>query len=141
MRARRRRGRDSGAAAVEFALVLPLLLLILFGIIDFGRMLNAQITINEAAREGARAMALFDQTAGGNRVTRATSELPGATYTVISACPAHPGPDDDAVIEVHYDFKFVTPLGGVASLFGGGGGNFSGTTTLTAQGLMPCMQR
>jgi hypothetical protein len=137
LRARLRR--DSGAAAVEFALVLPLLLLILFGIIDFGRMLNAQITINEAAREGARAMALFDASAGGDRVAKATAELPGATYTVISACPVHPGPDDDAVIEVSYSFTFVTPLAAISGLFGGTGAY--GTRTLTAQGLMPCMQR
>jgi glucokinase len=37
---------------VEFALLLPLVLLMLFGIIDFGRALNAQITITQAAREG-----------------------------------------------------------------------------------------
>ena len=49
---------EQGAAAVEMALVLPLLLLLLFGIIDFGRVLNAQITLTEAAREGARAAAL-----------------------------------------------------------------------------------
>jgi len=36
--------RDRGAAAVEFALLLPVLLLLVFGIIDFGRALNAQIT-------------------------------------------------------------------------------------------------
>ena len=54
-RASSRRGaRDRGAAAVEFALLLPLLLLIVFGIIDFGRALNAQITLTQAAREGAR---------------------------------------------------------------------------------------
>ncbi|MFD0742698.1 TadE/TadG family type IV pilus assembly protein [Phytohabitans flavus] len=54
--ARRRRPRDRGATAVEAALVLPLVLLIAFGIIDFGRMLNAQIRVTEAAREAARAV-------------------------------------------------------------------------------------
>jgi len=43
---------DQGAAAVEFAIMLPLLLLLIFGIIDFGRALNAQVTITQAAREG-----------------------------------------------------------------------------------------
>src|SRR6185312_11491700 len=61
MRARRSmtrktaRERERGAAAVEFALVLPVLLMLIFGIIDFGRMLAAKIVITEAAREGARA--------------------------------------------------------------------------------------
>ena len=50
--------RDRGAAAVEFALLLPVLLLLVFGIIDFGRALNAQITLTQAAREGARIAAL-----------------------------------------------------------------------------------
>jgi Flp pilus assembly protein TadG len=44
-----------GVAAVEFALVLPLLLVILFGIIDFGLMLYDKAMITNAAREGARA--------------------------------------------------------------------------------------
>ena len=50
--------RDRGSVAVEFALLLPLLLLLVFGIIDFGRALNAQITLTQAAREGARLAAL-----------------------------------------------------------------------------------
>jgi Flp pilus assembly protein TadG len=44
----------AGQEAVEFALLLPLLLLILFGILDLGRLFHAAITITNAAREGAR---------------------------------------------------------------------------------------
>ena len=139
MRALISRGSDRGAVAVEFALVLPLLLLILFGIIDFGRMLNAQITVNEAAREGARAMALYDATAGTDRAELATKQLPGATSKVISSCPTNPGPNDNAVMEVSYDFTFVTPLGAIGSLLGGTG-KFD-HTLLTSRGVMPCMQR
>ncbi len=58
-----RKVRDRGSAAVEFALVLPLLLLIVFGIIDLGRALNAQITLTEAAREGVRLAAYGDSAA------------------------------------------------------------------------------
>jgi len=43
-----------GQAMVEFALVLPILLLLLCGIIDFGWLYYNQITLNNAAREGAR---------------------------------------------------------------------------------------
>lgn len=46
---------NDGAAAVEFALVLSVLLLILLGILDFGRLLYVQQTIKAASREGARA--------------------------------------------------------------------------------------
>ena len=54
----RRRSPIGGAAAVEMALVLPLLLLLVFGIVDFGRALNLQITLTQAAREGVRPAAL-----------------------------------------------------------------------------------
>lgn len=46
--------REDGAAAIEFALVLPLLLILVFGIIDFGRLLYTANTLTSAVREGAR---------------------------------------------------------------------------------------
>ncbi len=46
--------RENGQSAVEFALVLPILLILLCGIIDFGWVYYNQITLNNAAREGAR---------------------------------------------------------------------------------------
>ena len=45
---------EKGAALVEFALVLPLLLLLIGGIIQFGFIFNGQITLTSAVREGAR---------------------------------------------------------------------------------------
>lgn len=49
---------DSGAAAVEFALVFPLVVAMLFGVVDLGFALNAKIALTQAAQEGARALAL-----------------------------------------------------------------------------------
>lgn len=49
---------ERGAAAVEFALVLPLLLLLVFGIISFGYMLSFRQGISQSAAEGARAAAV-----------------------------------------------------------------------------------
>ncbi len=54
----RRLHSDSGAVAVEFALVMVPLLLLLFGIIDFGFAFNNQLAVTAAAREGARIMAV-----------------------------------------------------------------------------------
>jgi hypothetical protein len=136
----RRRRSERGAAAVEMALVLPVLLFLVFGIIDFGRMLNAQITLTEAAREGARAEALNQNPA--TRVTAATPNLSGVTWAYQHSsgspgqCPASPGPTDDAGIETRYTFKFVTPIAGIAVLFGG---TFGGNVTLTGEGVMPCL--
>lgn len=49
---------DRGAAAVEFALIMPILLLLVFGIISYGYMLSFRQAISQAAAEGARAAAV-----------------------------------------------------------------------------------
>jgi Flp pilus assembly protein TadG len=137
MSPRRLSGRDTpdrGAAAVEFALVLPLLLLILFGIIDFGRALNAQITLTQAAREGAR-LAALGQPGVVSRTQAAATGLSPVDVSVAS-CPANAGPADNAVVTASYTFSFITPVGAIAGLFGGSG--FGSPITLTAQGVMPC---
>jgi Flp pilus assembly protein TadG len=50
---------QKGAAAVEFAIVLPLLVLLLFGIIEFSTVYYDQAVITNASREGARAGIVF----------------------------------------------------------------------------------
>ncbi len=52
--------REKGASAVEFALVLPALILILFGIIEFGCVLYDKAVITNASREGARRGIVFN---------------------------------------------------------------------------------
>lgn len=121
---------DRGAAAVEFALLLPVVLLIIFGIIDFGRMLHAQILLTEAAREGARAAALQSAAAGQARVNRVASSL-GTVTTTIVECPAAGGTNSDAVVDVQHTFTFITPLG---FLIGG-----NGTMNMTGHGAMSCL--
>lgn len=107
------------------ALVLPLLLLFIFGIIDFGRMLNEQISLTEAAREGARVASL-----GGDptdRVRAIVGDDPAFDIETVR-CGDVPG---DADVTITYPFTFVTPVG----LIGGG---FDGEVTLTGHGVMPC---
>lgn len=53
-----RRRDQRGAAAVEFALVLPILLLLVFGIISYGYMLSFRGSMSQAAAEGAREAAV-----------------------------------------------------------------------------------
>jgi Flp pilus assembly protein TadG len=132
-RARPRPVADRGAAAVEFALVLPLLLILIFGIIDFGRMLNAQITLTEAAREGARASVLG--TDPKTRVDSLTAGLGTVTTTPVS-CPANPAATDTATVTVTYSFQFATPVGLLAPVLGGT--SYGGPITLRSTGVMPC---
>jgi Flp pilus assembly protein TadG len=122
---------DRGAAAVELALLLPLLLVLIFGIIDFGRMLNAQISATEAAREAARSAALGEAgaTALQDRVDLVFGDPGAASPSLDSACSTPPAAGEDAVVTVTYDFVFVTP---VAALVG------IDPITITGTGVMPC---
>ena len=129
--------RDRGSVAVEFALLLPVLLLILFGIIDFGRAISYQITLTQAAREGARVASLGGSTSAVT--TRAQSAAypitPVPTVTVMSSCPAGAGAGADAKVVVSYTYTFLTPVGAFAAMFGG---NLGSTLSLSATGETPC---
>jgi len=134
----RRRGAaqgDRGAVAVEMALVLPLLLLLVFGIVDFGRMLNAQITLTQAAREGARWAAL-GQSGVPARVTAAAPGLSPAPTSTVTACPANPTAGQNATVTASYVFTFVTPVGGIMRLLGAG--STPGSVTLTSTAVFRC---
>lgn len=81
-----------GIAALEFALVVPLLCLLLMGMIDWGYYLYTEQVVVNAAREGARAgslQAANDATALTNATTRARACLTGlknpSTATVTAA--------------------------------------------------------
>jgi Flp pilus assembly protein TadG len=65
---RRRRGQ----ALVEFALVLPILLLMIFGIVDAGRLIYTYNTVSNAARDGAR-VAIVNQSTSGTDTCDTTS--------------------------------------------------------------------
>jgi Flp pilus assembly protein TadG len=123
---------DQGSAAVEFVLVLPVLLLVLFAIVDFGRLLNAKIVLSQAAHEGARAAAIADDSAAVDTVNRIVGGLAdGMDEPAISGCETDSGAD--ATVTLTYRFSYVTPL----AMFGGFGGGDG--TTLTATAVVPCL--
>lgn len=62
----RRRARERAQALVEFALVIPLLLLLIFGIVDAGRLVYAYNTVANSARNGARVAIVNQSTSGTN---------------------------------------------------------------------------
>ncbi len=127
--------REGGAAAVELALVLPILLLLVFGIVDFGRALNLQITLTQAAREGVRPAALRQPTAAVSAaVTAATAGMAAPAPSVaISPCPAGTG---TATVTVSKTFQFVTPVGAVADLISPS--SLGGNIPMSGQGAMRC---
>src|SRR5215468_4367319 len=123
--------RERGAAAIEFALLFPLLMLIVFGTIDFGRALNEQITLTQAAREGV----LLDALGAPDVVAQTKAAAAGLSPVdvTVTACPPGAAPTDNAVVNVSYQFNFVTPIGAIAGLLGGSG-SLGSPLTLTAQG-------
>ncbi|GAA1061565.1 TadE/TadG family type IV pilus assembly protein [Agromyces bracchium] len=101
MRVRRRsdvRG-EQGASAVEFALVVLPLVLILLGIIEFGYIFNQQLTVTNAAREGSRVLAITRDTGDAvSAATNAASTLVGTpVITTPTVCP-ETGPGDATVV-------------------------------------------
>jgi Flp pilus assembly protein TadG len=128
--------RDRGAAAVEFALLLPLLLFLVFGIIDFGRALNAEIVLTQAAREGSRLAALGESNANVISGTQtAATGLGQAVKVTVTACPVGARAGVNAKVQASYSFSFITPINAIARMFGA---SFGSSMTLTATGVMPC---
>jgi Flp pilus assembly protein TadG len=120
---------------VELALVLPILLVLVFGIIDFGRAYNAKISLTQAAREGARVRALGgDAAATTTRVQLATGFSPASSVSGApgTACPANPATTDVATVTATYAFSYVTPVGALA-------GFATGPVTLTGKAVMRCL--
>lgn len=115
--------REQGASLVEFALVVPLLALMLFGIVDFGFVLNRDTLVNNAAREGAREASLNpDRSAIEDVVEQVLSDLSGTPVVSFecvkpdnSSCTLHDGtnpgtvePGDRVRVRVEYAHDWIT---------------------------------
>ncbi len=135
---------EQGTAIVEFAIVLPLLLVILFGIIEFGFLLYNQAMLTNAAREGARTGIIIqtprNSTADITTVvdnylrdylvtfTSGTQPTPN-TVVKINGTEANPGTvglqpaQDYLTVEVTYNYGFliiprlITSITGTKTLF------------------------
>ena len=121
-----RRRDERGAAVVEFALILPVLVLFVFGIIQFGQAYSARIELTGAVREGARAVAL-----GKDGVATTKAAAPGLTpgsmtVTTVPCATVSPPPDAKATVNASYPFEYTIPL------------FRTGTWTLKATGVMRC---
>lgn len=109
-----------GQAIVEFAIVLPLLLVLLFGVIDFGRALQTYITINNASREGARLGSINPDADVEAKVRDAAGEFDNADLTVATSFPDGKASGESVVVDVDYEYNFITPLGSFVETLSGG---------------------
>lgn len=118
--------RDRGAAMVELALILPILVMLLVGIVEFGRAYSAQVSIQGAAREGARSLALRETDDKVNdAVERAAVSANVVSVDKDERCLT---PSSEyATVTVNATFKFFIPF--VSSL---------GDTDLSATASMRC---
>lgn len=112
---------DRGAAAVEFAIIAPLFLLILLFAIDAGRVFFVKISLLNAASQGARAAALGLDSAAVTQIVRdaapgvsAMSGSGGAAVDVVvdASCPflLAPTSTDMSQVTASIDYVWSTPL-------------------------------
>jgi Flp pilus assembly protein TadG len=114
-------GRQRGQSMVEFALTLPLLLLMLMGMLDLGRGLYAYSVVANAAREGARAgiVASTSDSAIRTAVRQLTVGLEAIPDNKIAITPAGSRTTGGTVkVTVTYNFRAATPL--IDTFFPGG---------------------
>jgi Flp pilus assembly protein TadG len=109
---RRARRNRRGTAVVEFAVVAPLFILLVFGMIEFGRMIMVQQIMTNASREGTRRAIIegSTQTEVENLVTNYldNASVPGATVTVTPSDLSNVGFGDPVSVSVSIPFNTVS---------------------------------
>ena len=112
---RRKASDDEGAVALEFVLVVPILLLLVFGIINFGVLFGQQLALNSAVREGARAAVVV------GTATTTTGLVQDKVRGAVSAIAMDPS---DVAVTTQYDSNtsptVTTMVTGVCPNKGGG---------------------
>ena len=128
------RNPQAGVALIEAAFVLPLLLVLAMGMLDFGRAFHTKSVLDQAAREGARIAVVtspdLDLVTDKVNAVLASSGVTASSVTVVGPDPAHM-----VTVTVTTTFSFITP--GVFALVGGGYGNtlpMSGQTVMRFEG-------
>jgi len=130
MRRFRRSSDDEGAVLIEFALVIGLFFMLVFGMVDFGLAINTKTQMTNAGREGARLGTVdLDPANVEARVREAAANLDQAILIVTVTCekpddtpctgpgfPAgdlhHGTPGDSVLVTLDYKYSLITPLPG-----------------------------
>ena len=107
--------KETGQSLVEFALMLPILLLILAGVLDLGRMFYSYIAVTDAAAEGASYAAIYPNDSEGimDRVQDASGGLVVIDRNLITVtCPTCPTiqTGDRVTVTVEYEYRMSTPI-------------------------------
>jgi Flp pilus assembly protein TadG len=128
---KRRNNREQGQALVEFTVILPVLLIVLWGIFQFGVAFNDYIQVTSAAREAARKAAVSRSLGAGAATSAAVAaakttapdlHLSDSQITVSPSNNWNQG--SDVTVTVRYPFK-INLLGRVM-----GSGNLTSSTTM-----------
>jgi len=134
---------ETGGSMVEFALISPLLFLILFGIIEFGLLLFDKAVLTNACREGARAGIVFsDPRPSSDEIKQVVVDYCRG-YLISFSADSSLGADDVTVslgaesgdsltVNVAYPYQFLV-FAGLSRLFGDG---INGTINLSAESVM-----
>ncbi|HTM58618.1 MAG TPA: TadE/TadG family type IV pilus assembly protein [Candidatus Udaeobacter sp.] len=135
------RSDQRGSSLVEFALILPFLLVITFAVVDLSHALVVRSVVTSAAREGARrAIELSVPTGNGASPTADYTEVYSRVTDVLTPAGVSfksldvSGPDADHNLTVTVSADFTWMYFGLLNFFGGGG--FSNPQTLTAIAVM-----
>jgi Flp pilus assembly protein TadG len=130
--------REGGQSLVEFCLVMPLFMILVFGVIDFGMGLRAYITAAQAAREGARYAAVGNPagtfTSGGSgdcngsttttTVGKVCATLNGLDLKKVSnvsvTYPSGDSPGNSVHVSVTYNYQYITPIRRLVNFFSAG---------------------
>jgi Flp pilus assembly protein TadG len=118
-----RRPRQRGDAIVELALLAPLLVLMLFGVLELGRVVDAWIVVNNAAREGARQAAMVypdaatTSTAQTATLAYLTSGFAPRGDIAATSVPSVQLTTDGVQVTAQADVQLYTPI--FQSLLGG----------------------
>ena len=133
IRARRKNG-EKGQALVEFTLLVPIFLLLLFAIVDFGMGFYSWITVTNAAREGARLGAVHAplnvasspcfgkaslKVCIEDRVRDASDLTNEATKMTVTTTGEQGLPGQSVVVRVDYKYDLITPLAGLVQFVSG----------------------
>ena len=112
---------ERGAAAVEFAILLPLLLMLVLGTIEFGRAYNAQIILTNAARDGVRVMAINnDPTAAKTAAQKAAASVSSIPASNITLSTNTCSTGNQVTLTIKYTLSTITGIAGPFPMTGKG---------------------